>query len=169
MSKAGVLLKYQGHIDLSVIELLLAKIKKTPGFLSLPRITSKRTYCVLVESLENIYKHSASLSSHSEMNKPYILVSRNDDKIVIVTRNPVSNKSRDTLSGVLDELNRLDSEKLKIKHKDILSMDLKDLKKGAGLGLVNMKMRSEENMFRYSFSKISNDYLIFELVTTINI
>lgn len=168
MSKSEVILEHHGCINLSEIELILAKIKKTAGFLSLPKVTGKRTYSVLVECLENINKHSASVSTRNKTDQPYISVSRSNDKVVITARNPVIRKSKDYLSNILDELNNLDSKQLRDIHRDIISRDFDHTKKGAGLGLINMKMISEGNLFRYSYSKISDDYLNFELLITIN-
>ena len=168
MPESGVILEHHGHINLSVIELLLDKLKKESGFSSLSNLIRKRTYSVLAECLENIYMHSAILSKKNKILQPYISVVSCDDKIVIATCNPILSESKNKLSHNLDEINELNRKELKARFKDIISLDMNHEKNGAGLGLISMKMRSERNEFEYRFSKIFDDYLNFELRITIN-
>ncbi|MDO9581199.1 MAG: hypothetical protein Q7J06_11675, partial [Bacteroidales bacterium] len=84
MSESGIFLDYHGAVDLSVIELLLVKLKKTKEFGALNKITSKRTYALTVECLENIYKHSALKSSDDQRMLPHISVKEKNDKKIIV-------------------------------------------------------------------------------------
>ncbi|HUX57047.1 MAG TPA: SiaC family regulatory phosphoprotein [Bacteroidales bacterium] len=167
MSESGIFLDYHGAVDLSVIELLLVKLKKTKEFGALNKITSKRTYALAVECLENIYKHSALKSSDDQRMLPHISVKEKNDKIIIVAGNPVSFESKDKLVRRLDHLNQSDEAALKTMHENIIRSDLKQNANGAGLGLIFMAMKSG-NTIKYSFNPLTSNYLYFEIQISLN-
>jgi len=82
MSESGIFLDYYGPVDLKVIELLLNRLKKTKEFTSLNKTTGKRVYSLVVECLENTYKHSELKSSRDPRMQPHVSVRNENNKII---------------------------------------------------------------------------------------
>ena len=167
MPEPRILLDYSGHIDIQVIDSLLTKLKKTREFSSLNKTTGKRTYAMVVECLENIYKHSSLKLSDDQRMQPRISVREENDTIVITAGNPISLESKDKLIRRLDHLNHSDGPTLKTIHENKISSDLKQDANGAGLGLIYMALTSG-NTLKYSFNTLINNYLYFEIEISLN-
>ena len=167
MSESGIFLDYQGHIDFTVIDLLLKKLKKSKDFTSLNKLTSKRTYAIIVECLENISRHSSLKSSNDPKVQPYLFVRAQSEKIFITSGNPVHETEKENLAGRLDKLNDLDEVDLKAFHEYIINGDSKVGEKGAGLGFITMALKSG-NKIAYSFEPLIDGYLYFEMQISLN-
>ena len=167
MGKSLTFLDYHGHVDLAVIELLLQEFKKREEFVSLNKITGRRTYAILVECLENIYYHSSKKSSDNKKMQPYISVSEENDRLIIAAGNTVSNGSKDKLSKDLDLLNQSDEITLRNMHENILGRIQKPGNNGTGLGLIDIALKSG-NKTSYSFNPLADDHFYFELRIFIN-
>jgi hypothetical protein len=167
MSESGIFLDYHGPVDLSVIELLLRNLKKTKEFTALNKTTSKRTYALVVECLENISKHSVLKSSDDPGMRPHICIRKEDDKIIIIAGNPVTVDVKDKLVRQLNQINQLDEAALKNLYEHIINRDPKLDEKGAGLGLISMSIKSG-NKINYSFNPLTNGYLYFEIQISLN-
>jgi len=169
MSKSGIILEYHGPIDLPVIELLLAKLKKkTKELVSLNIKIRKRVYGVAVECLENIYNYSAINSSNDKKLQPHLTIKKDNKKIIVTAGNPVRNREKDKLTKRLDEIKQSNKKELKDLCADQINNDLKQVTNGAGLGLMFMALRSG-NRISYSFNSLTNDLLYFEIKIILNI
>ena len=167
MSASGIFLEHYGPVDLSVIEQLLSKFKKAKEYCSLNTIIRKRAYGLLVESIENIYKHSALKLSDDQRLQPSISVREESDKIIIVACNPVSNSAKDKLVSRLDQLNQSDDVVLRAMHEDKINSNIRRCRNGAGLGLIYIALKSG-NRISYSFRPLTEDYLNFEIQISLN-
>ena len=167
MPKSEIFLDYHGPVNLPVIDLLLKNLKKAKEFTALNKTTGKRTYAMVVECLENIFKHSEPKSSDDKRMQPHISVAKKNDKIIIMAGNPVLNDSKDKLVRRLDKLNQSDEAALKTNHENKINSDQKHSENGAGLGFIYMALKSG-NIISYSFRPLTNDYLYFEMQITLN-
>jgi len=167
MSESEIILEYNGPVDLTVIESLLGKLKKTKEFTSLNKITGKRTYGIVVECLENIYKHSALKSSNDNKMQPHIAVRKENDRITIVAGNPVSYDIKDKLIRRLDQLNQSDKVALQTMHENRINRDMKPGENGAGLGFIYIALKSG-NKISYSFRPLNKGYIYFEITIFLN-
>jgi len=167
MPDSVIFLDYHGPVDLPVIELLLKKLKKTKEFTALNKTTGKRTYALFVECLENIYKHSALISSIDNKMLSHVSVRKENDKVIIKARNPISIKAKDNLVRRLDQINQSDEAALRSKYGYRINSDSRQENNGAGLGFIYMASKSG-NRISYSFDSINDDYLYFEIQISIN-
>jgi hypothetical protein len=167
MSETGIFLDYRGHIDLKVIDLLLIKLKKSKNFVTLNIPTGKRTYSLVVECLENIFRHSAFKSTDDPTKQPYISVKKQSENILIIAGNPVSESTKDNIIRRLDKLNNLDEAALKTLHENIIDSKPKPGANGAGLGFITMALKSG-NKIGYSFEPLIDGYLNFEIQISLN-
>jgi hypothetical protein len=167
MSESGIFLDYHGPVNSSVIELLLKKLKNTNEFIALNKPTAKRTYALVVECLENISKHSVLKSSDDPRMRPHISIGNENDKIILIAGNPVTDDVKEILSRKLNQINQLDGAALKSLYENIINRDPEQDEKGAGLGLISMSIKSG-NKINYPVNPLNNGYLYFEIQITLN-
>jgi hypothetical protein len=167
MPNAGILLDYNGPVDLKIIEILLQKLKKTSEFAGLNITTQKRTYALTVECLENISKHSVLKSSNDRRMQPHISIREENEKLFIITGNPIPVEAKEKLKSLLDRLNGLDETALKSLYENILTREAKKGENGAGLGFIFMALKSG-NRFTYGFNPLADGYLYFEIQISLN-
>ena len=167
MSESGIFLDYYGPVDLKVIELLLNRLKKTKEFTSLNKTTGKRVYSLVVECLENTYKHSELKSSRDPRMQPHVSVRNENNKIIIISGNPVRNDAIDNLVRRLELINNSDEAALNTLYENKINTELKHNEKCGGLGFITMAIKSG-NKISYSFNPLIKDYLYFEIQITLN-
>jgi hypothetical protein len=169
MSESEILLDYHGQIDFNVIESLITKLKKSDDFTSLSKLAGKRTYSVFVESLDNIYKHSALKSSNDPLIQPHISIRKQTDKILIRASNPIAESSKGKLIERLDKLINLDEPATRTLHEKVINSESKvgENGAGAGLGLITMALKSG-NKIAYCFEPLIDGYLCFEIQISLN-
>jgi hypothetical protein len=150
-----------------MIDQLLKKLKKSELYLSLNKTTAKRVYAILVECLENIFKHSEKEHPESKNCPPYVLVLKTMGKIVIKAGNPVSDDSESHISNQLDRINKVDDKELNLLYDDKINRDGLENGNGAGLGFMLMKFKSG-NPIEYSFNRTKCNILFFEIRIKVN-
>jgi hypothetical protein len=158
---AGIFLDYYGPVNFAVTESLLIKLKKNKEYIALNKTTSKRVYSLAVECLENITRYSSEINSDKKVLQPHILIRRDNDKIIIISGNPVRAEEKPGLIRKLDSINKLDEAALKSSFEKKINSDLKN-NKCAGLGLLLMALKTG-NKIDYRFDPITNDFLYFEI------
>ena len=89
MSEPEVILGYKGTVTFKTIDPLLEKFKKLPAYLAINKPVRKRLYCIFVECIENIDKHTITDTIHvnDEIIEPYIYLCKQDDTYIINTGN----------------------------------------------------------------------------------
>jgi hypothetical protein len=167
MTVHGIFLDYHGHIDFHLIDSLLMKLKKTKEFEELNTTTRKRAYSLIVESIENIYKHSALMSSVDEEVLPHFSVTNEEKKIIISAGNPIPVEKRARLAERLDLINKMDVAELKRMHEKRINCKPAEGDNGAGLGFICMAFKSG-NKLNYSFNPLVSGYLYFEIQISLN-
>ena len=167
MSQSGIFLDYRGPLDFEVINSLLKKLKKSSEFKDLNKITGKRVYFVVVECLENILKHAELELSENPATNSHITVRKINDKIIVDAGNPVSGDVKEDIVQRLEGINNSDEKTLKSLYENKIRSELLNNERCAGLGFIQMALKSG-NKIIYSFNPLTNGYLYFEIVITLN-
>jgi hypothetical protein len=160
-------LDYSGPVDYNKIDHLLKTLKKNKEFLNLHNTTGKRVYAILVESLENIAKHSVRKPPQNIKKEPHISVGKQNDKVIIKAGNLIQEEKRDKLVKKLDHINSLNEYDLNSLYENKINLDLHPEANGAGLGFMLMKLKSGNDV-EYRFSPVNNDLTYFELKISVN-
>ncbi len=160
---------FEGSISFKTIERLLNKLRSTPEFQGLRKPAKKRLYGIFVESVDNIYKYTARISTDnlSKIKNPMISVKKLENAFLITAGNMVPNDDIGELRFKLDRVNQLDNEALKTLYEDVINQESGSDDKGAGLGLITMALRADKEI-NYSFTSLDKDYSFFEIQITIN-
>lgn len=167
MNASDIFLDFHGHLDCLVLDSLLLKLKKTKKFEDLNTTTRKRTYSVLVECVENIIRHADLKSSDDNDVQPYVSVRNENDKIVILAGNPISEETRDKLALMIENINTRNMEELKQLHEFSINKESGQGENGAGLGFISMASKSG-NKLGYRFHPLISGYLNFEIQISLN-
>lgn len=167
MTLPGILLDYHGPVDFPVIDSLLLELKKKKEFEDLQTIIKKRTYSLIVECIENIYKHSAFKMSTDQTVQPHIIVRNEETKITITAGNTITPDKREKLTNRLESVNSMTVAELRKLHETRINIKPEKGENGAGLGFICMAFKSGNNL-NYNFTPLASGYLYFEVHISIN-
>lgn len=167
MHVSGIFLEYAGPIDHKKIDILLKRLKKTPEYLKLHKTTGKRVYAIVVEALENISRHSAKNTGGEAKIEPSVSISKEQDQVMIRTKNALFNYKVPELRKRLDHINELNAEELLIHYEKKINKELLPEENGAGLGFMIMRLKSG-NKIEYTFTTLDSELSYFEVKISVN-
>ncbi len=161
----NIVIKHKGFLDHKVIENILNDFNDHIIKHKHDLLLYKRTYAVLEECLDNIYKHfNKNLIARNFNNgfMPEIEIHNNDDGFTVICSNPVENKNIDQLQKRLESLHNLSRKELKTLYKQKIRENHISHKGGAGLGLITMALKSI-NPLNYHIKQMNKNYSYFTL------
>jgi len=164
MRKERLLFVYRGEItdrnSLPLLTLLENEMMDDSyGF-----VGRKRLFMYVLESLQNIVKHGDH-SGRGGMS--LVTYSKTDDGYTITTGNIIASDHVNDLKKRLDRVNRLDINEIKDLYRQILNSSEFSMKGGAGLGLIEMAMKTG-NRLDYDFVAVDKKYSYFILSKTVD-
>ncbi len=128
----------------------------------------KRVFTIMVEGLQNITRHQEIDGEDTLLNEAGLFLMQNkNDRYYITTGNPIYKKNISNLTEQINKINSLEPEELKQYYKQVLNDNIISDKGGAGLGLIEMARKSENNLV-YDFVDLSDNYSYFYLNTEIS-
>ena len=164
-----VVLSYEGEITQLIMKTFTALAQgKMEKNADQPRV-KKKVYHVMVESLQNIFKHSCHVlkGSGNTLKHGILLVLKTDNEYKITTGNLVEKKQTKKLASMLDHINSLNTEKLNMLYKKQIKDGEISEKSGAGLGFIDIKRKTGRN-FSYEFFPVDSTYSFFIFVSVIS-
>jgi hypothetical protein len=167
MPESGIIFSYTGPVDFKKIDQLLRSLKSSKEYHSIDKTTARRMYAILVESLENIAKHSAGTASAQRKLVPSVTIRREENSFILKSVNPVLSEKSDRIARRLNQVNRLKEDELLVSYEEKINSKAKSTDNGAGLGFMLMKLKSG-NRLDYRFISIDRFISQFELTITIN-
>jgi hypothetical protein len=167
MSESDIFLDYRGPLDFAIIDSILKKLKESREFILLNKTTGKRLYSMVVECLENICKHADLKLANNPATYSHILARRENDKIVIIAGNPVTDAAKNNISARIDHINNSNEDTLISSYEEKIKGDVISDDKCAGLGFIYMALKSG-NKLAYSFIPLIGDFSYFEIKITLN-
>jgi hypothetical protein len=164
MQKERLLFVYRGDVteknSLPLLTLLENEMKDDSfGF-----VGQKRLFMFVLESLQNIAKHG-NHDRYRDMS--LVAYSKTNDGYTITTGNIIANNHINSLQNRLVEVSRLNPEETKSLYRQILSNPGFSNKGGAGLGLIEMAVKTG-NKLDFDFVPVTNDHSYFILSKTVD-
>lgn len=152
MKQQNIICAYHGDFNYEVVNGLLKTAKRDLESIALERSAAKRTYNVLVECLENIHKHAKKFEEKEfDVSNEGIFILTSDEKGYSITvGNLIQEKEVDNLKTILDDVNEMDRAQLKSKYRDIITNGSISEKGGAGLGIIDISLKSRSHL-NYQF------------------
>ena len=168
MISQNLILVYEGEFTQEITKSVLSMVERNMDSVGEDSAIKRKVFNVMVESLQNIVKHSESeeiknIKEHSAI----FMIGKNDNEYIITSGNPVSNETKSNIIEKLDYINKQDKEGLKALYKEIIKTGSISEKGGAGLGFVDMARKSGEKLV-YDFKEIDADSSFFSLQTFIS-
>ncbi|MCK5536351.1 MAG: SiaB family protein kinase [Bacteroidales bacterium] len=137
---------------LSIIESQMAKVKNV--------------YNIIVELLQNIVRHGASINNAIEGKEGMFLIQVESNAYFLTSGNYIENKDVKELSEYIDYINEIDEAKLEEFHNNKLLEFNEDDIYESGLGLAEMKMKTKQNLVT-SFYPVDDNFSFFTIRATV--
>ncbi len=162
MSDQKIILTYLGDITPDITNALLKAIKNDNTKFDEEVATKKKVYKIIVECLENICRHSEKVEK--KLSQSIFLLGRDENSYYIITGNYILGTQVESIKSVLEQVNSMNKDQIKEKYREILSEGKISDKGGAGLGIIDIAMKSE-NKIEYEFVPVQNDisFYIFKV------
>jgi len=125
-----------------------------------PKGLIKRVFSVVVESLQNIRIHGTQNDDAKDSNFIVVGKERNDYKISVA--NVADNDVIEKIKSSLRRIKGMNPIALKKIYMNSLTLGKLSKKGGAGLGLVTIALKSENNV-KYDFEKVNGELTFFNL------
>lgn len=170
MLDKNVIISYYGILDFDTIEILLNKSMQEMDAINTDKSIKKRVVNVMVECLENSYKHSDYNNNNSLDVKNYsskFIFELQDDMFVVTVGNIISSKSIEALKNKIELVNKLSKDSLKKLYKEVITKGQISDKGGAGLGIIDIAIKSG-NKIQYKFDPINSDLSYYVIKTRIS-
>ncbi len=160
LSQNKMIYVYRGTFTQTIIDNLLNLAEV--GFMQNAdkKAIRRKIYHVMVEGLQNIIKHQVNIINVSNRVKGVFILNRKHDKYLLTTCNMIENVNTENLTNQIEYINRLSKDELRAYYRKVLDGGTISEKGGAGLGLIDMCLKSGSKLF-YSFEKYDNTYSLF--------
>lgn len=161
MMSQKLILVYQGDFTQETTKSILAMAERNLDSSGEESSIKRKVFNVMVESLQNIVKHSDEMvDGETRSHAAIFLIGREANRYTIMSGNPVRKSNVQALKESLDKINNLDKEGLKELYKEIIKNTTISEKGGAGLGFVDMARKSGERL-EYAFPEMTPEYNFF--------
>lgn len=163
----GISLVYMGEFSHEITKMFTSMAEEDLDRQSEQVSVRKRVYHVIVETLQNMNKHSDELGRDEDVGKGLYMVGKKDECYYVITSNLVSNNKKESLEEALEEINAASHEELREMYKKQIKEGSISEKGGAGLGLIDIA-RKTTGKHDYQFIPFDEDYFLFILKVEIH-
>jgi hypothetical protein len=159
-----IIVSYHGEMDQDRVSMLSYTAEHQLETQGARRSTIKKTFNILIELLQNVLLHSAS-PTHG---KPfYFVLAENMQDYVAICANVVSNQAAKKIQETLDDIKKMNERQLKNHYMEVLSNDQYSAKGGAGLGLITVALKCNNN-FTFNCIPLDEQVSLFEMTAIIS-
>ena len=160
-----VIFSYKGNPSSEMIDFIFEMCSVKLELIEQNLTIRKRINYILVELLQNIFKHQEVCPTCYELPFKFFL-KRTSDGYTILTENHVLKKNVSQLRKTIDGYVAMDSNDLNKKYRKILSNGEFSVNGGAGLGLIDIVRKTNGNL-TYEFNPDGEDSSLFILEVNI--
>ncbi len=156
----GISLVYLGEFNHEITKMFTAIAEDRMDRRSEERSTKRMVYHAMIETLQNMNKHSDEITQKGNIGKGLFFIGKKDDSYFIITSNKVEEAKKNSIKESIDLVNSLSKDELKEMYKKQLKEGRLSDKGGAGLGLIDIARKTEEKI-EYQFLPIREDEYMF--------
>lgn len=153
----NVLFSYYGYINKNILNEALKIITASLKNNNESTVVSKRLYNTINECVENIIKHNFFPDDGAVDYRSLLLVSREHDHYLVDTVNIVNTRQKESIHRKLDQFMSKNKEDLRNMKLDIISNKQYSEVSTAGLGLLDMILKSDG--YQYHFKNYDSGFL----------
>ncbi len=163
MFESGVSLVYLGEFSHQITKMFSTMAESEMVGKVEDKMIKKRIYHIIVETLQNMNKHSDEISGDDPTTgNGMFIIGQKDNTYYIVTANKIRNKKKIFLKLAIDDVNKATIKELKEMHKKQIREGTLSDKGGAGLGLIDIARKTSDKL-QYQFIPIDEEYSFFIL------
>ncbi|OJJ21348.1 hypothetical protein BKI52_12365 [marine bacterium AO1-C] len=127
----------------------------------------RKVYHVMVETLQNMNKHSDEIAEQGSIGKGLFMIGKKDETYYVITSNKVSRDKQPVLENMLEQINAASKAELKEMYRKQIKEGKISSKGGAGLGLIDIA-RKTTGKHDYHFLPYDEENSFFILKVEIN-
>ena len=161
LEEENLVLSFKGEFNRDLINAILLLSSGKNQLNDNNTVLKNRIFSIIVECTQNICKHGADDTIHSEIKPGIILIGKDGKTPVISTGNLIYNSEVDLLIQKIENLKKLNKEEMKAHAQNVMLTGTLSAKSGAGLGLITILRKSEK--LEYEIKKISEELSFFSL------
>ncbi len=162
----GFSLVYLGEFSHQITKMFTSMAESDMEKQSEERSVQRKVYHVMVETLQNMNKHSDEVRER-DIGSGLFIIGKKDETYYIITSNVVAKKHKDALENNLITVNNASKEELKEMYKKQIKEGKLSDKGGAGLGLIDIARKTGETL-NYQFLQLDDENYFFILKVEIN-
>ncbi len=169
MKEHNVQLVYEGEITHQITKAFTSLTETNMELEQEDHSVQKKVFHVMVECLQNVSKHADHID-HGEIKKDgrgIFLLSRNEDEYAITTGNILVKTKVPEMTEILEKINSLDREGLKVLYKQQIKDGRLSTKGGAGLGFIDIAKKTGNPLY-FNFLPINDEHSFFVLTSIIS-
>ncbi len=160
-----VVLSYSGSPTVEMIHLLLDLAETRLDLYETNSRAKKRIVNILIEIFQNIFHHQEDFTAF-DFNSFIFYLFKADDHYTIVSGNYIRKENAANLTDRINSYTGMKDYELKEVYRDVLGNGSFSEKGGAGLGLMDIIMKSDGNL-THEFFPVDDDKLFFLMEITI--
>lgn len=163
----GISLVYLGEFNHDITKMFTSMAEDDMERKSEKISTKKKVYHVMVETLQNMNKHSDELTDEGNIGRGLFMIGKKEESYYIITSNRVSKSKKELLESALEEINAASMEELRDMYMQQIKHGSLSEKGGAGLGLIDIA-RKTTGYHDFQFLPFDDDSYFFILKVEIN-
>jgi len=169
MQSDSIVMSYKGAASGKLLDSLITVSQAKLAEIEDRRTVKKRVFGVLVEILQNIHHHfnNARVDGSEEDQSIMFVFSKSDDGYNVITGNFIASDEVEVLKDRIDSINKMSSDEIKNKYREILSSGQISPKGGAGLGIIDIARKSGGKL-SYEFTPHNDSLSFFSLTVKIS-
>lgn len=163
----GISLVYLGEFNQEITKMFTSMAEEDMDKQQEEMGTKRKVYHIMVETLQNMNKHSDDLSEQGDIGKGLFMIGKKDETYYIITSNKIDINKTEKLKLALHTVNNADRKELSEMYKKQIKEGSLSDKGGAGLGLIDIARKSRSRL-DYHFLPYNDEYDFFILKVEIN-
>jgi len=168
MVNNGLSLVYLGEFNQEITKMFTAMAEEEMLKSNEEALIKKRVYHVMVETLQNMKRHSDEIADKNTIGKGLFMIGKSKNAYHIITCNKILNEKKVMLQAALDQINSSTPEELNDMYRQQIKNGKISSKGGAGLGLIDIARKTEQK-HDYQFLPHDDENFLFILRAEINI
>lgn len=160
MISNGISLVYFGEFNHQVTKMFTSMSESEMERNSEQRMTRRRVYHTMIETLQNLNKHSDELSDKGNVGRGLFFIGKKDKVYYIITTNRIKKAKIPSLRAAIEVVSHSSRAELNQMYKDQLKEGEISKKGGAGLGLIDIARKTKQNI-DYEFLPLDDEYYYF--------
>lgn len=159
----GISLVFLGEFNHEITKMFTTMSERELGRKREEKSTTRKVYHVMVETLQNISKHSDDITGiENNIGNGLFLIGKKENTYYVITSNKVANGKMPDVESALKQVSNLNKEELNDLFKKTMKEGKLNDKGGAGLGLIDIA-RKTGNRLEHNFLPLDNNFSLFIL------